>query len=93
MTERDWEAAARKRLETTVASAVKRLRDTADQIEREAARNIETIGQFEWSTYGRVAGQLVHEVVSGVSNANLANVIDAASDADAARIEKAGYPS
>ena len=40
MTERDWEAASRARLEKLVADTVERIRDTADEIEREAKRNL-----------------------------------------------------
>jgi len=88
MTERDWESMARARLEHVVAGSVARLRATADQLEREAARGIRDAaeGRHEWSSYGRVAGQFVHELVNGVNNTNLSNLIETAADADAARL-------
>lgn len=81
---------ARKRLETVVASSVRHLREVADQLEREAARGIENAAArtHDWSTYGYVAGQFVHTLANGVNNVSLSNMIDAAADADVARVEK-----
>jgi hypothetical protein len=88
--ERDWETAAAARLEHTVASVAAQLHKLADRITEEAAGNIENarIKRTEYSTYGRVAERVVHEVTWGLANLNLANVIDAASDAQAAQAEK-----
>lgn len=82
------EESARARLERAVAAAVRQLRATADQIEREAARNIENAVNrtHDFSTYGHVAGQVAHTIAWNTANANISNVIDAATDADAARI-------
>jgi hypothetical protein len=88
--ERDWEAAARKRLESTVTNVTEQLQRMAAQIGQEAAHTIEdaSTGRTQYATYGRVAERVVHTVAWGVANLNLANVIDAASDAQAAQAEK-----
>lgn len=89
---RDWETSAVSRLERTVASVVDQLRRLADRIETEAAPNIENarIRRTDYSTYGRVAERVVHEVSWGVANLNLSNVIDAASDAALAQQDPKG---
>jgi hypothetical protein len=91
MADRDWETMSVKRLEGTVANVVAQLRRLADRIEQEAVANIENARtrKTEYSTYGRVAGQVIHEISWGVANLNLSNVIDAASDAASAQQEKA----
>ena len=90
MNDRDWEEASVKRLETTVASVVARLHQLADRIAEEATANIDNARteRTDYSTYGRVAERVVHEVTWGLANLNLPNVIDAASDAAAAHTEK-----
>lgn len=94
MSGRDWEGMARTRLERLVADAVSRIRDTADELEREALRNIASAAQenrvIEFQTYPRVAGQLVAKVQTMLFNLKLDNLIDAATDAEAARAEKHG---
>jgi hypothetical protein len=93
MTERDWEASARARLEKLVADTVARIRAGADEIEREARRNIESAAagtrRLDFQTYPRVAGQVAHSVQTVVFNLPLESLIDAATDAEAARTEKA----
>lgn len=90
--ERDWEASARARLEKVVADAVDRIRQSADQIEREARRNIANAAKaergLEFQTYVRAAGQVVHEVQTLAFNLQLENLIDSAGDAEAAHTEK-----
>jgi hypothetical protein len=90
--ERDWEEAARNRLTRSIGSAVSRLRDTADLIEREAKYNLEAAAKparvQEFHTYARAAGAVVHELHSLIFNVAAANIIDAAADADAAWKEK-----
>lgn len=53
--ERDWESMARARLEKLVAEMVRRIREAADEIEREAKRNIESAAEadraLEFQTY------------------------------------------
>lgn len=92
MAERDWEASAARRLQRTIDSLVSRIRATADQIEREGKRNVESAAKperdLEFQTYARVATSAIHELHSLVFNANAANIIDAAADADQARQEK-----
>lgn len=91
-TERDWEASARARLEKVVADAVDRIRQSADQIEREAKRNIRNAAKnergLEFQTYVRAAGQVVHEVQTLAFNLPLESLIDVAADAEKARTEK-----
>jgi len=88
--ERDWEAAAARRLDRNVEGLVSRMRATADQIEREAKHNIAaaTKGDRSYATYARVAGQAIHELHALVFNANAADITDAAHDADRAHQEK-----
>jgi hypothetical protein len=92
MTERDWEASARARLERNIADTVSRMRDTADQIEREAKRNILSATaperDLEFQTYPRAAGQVVHTIQTMVFNLKLDNAIESAADAEAAWTEK-----
>lgn len=92
MTERNWEASARARLERLVAVTVDRLRATADQIERDTRGHISSAAaeerQMAFQTYARVAGQVVHTVQTMVFNLALESLIDAASDAEAARTER-----
>lgn len=91
MTERDWEKPARERLEKNVAAVVARIRATADQIEREAKRNIDQAGgerPFGFETYARVAASAIKEVQTLVFNLPLDNMLDAAAEAEQARSEK-----
>lgn len=92
MTERDWETSARARLKKNVVETVARLRSAADEIEREAKRNIESAEQSErdqeFLTYPRVAGQVAHSVQTMLFNLPLESLIDAAADAEAAWKEK-----
>jgi len=75
-----------------VADTVSRMRDTADQIEREAKRNIESATSanrdLEFQTYPRAVGQMVHAVQTLVFNLKLDNAIESATDAEAAWAEK-----
>lgn len=90
MAERDWEAAAAARLQRTIDHMVSRMRAAADQIEGEAVRNIAAAAgaTSPYATYARAAGQAVHEMHTMVVNTNTSNIIDAAYDADDARLEK-----
>jgi hypothetical protein len=94
---RDWHAAAIRRLESTVAAAVDRIRSTADQIEREAKHNITSANKderaLEFQTYSRVAEQVVHEVQTLIFNIGFSSIIDAAADAEAARTERLAAPA
>jgi hypothetical protein len=90
--ERSWEASARKRLERLVAETVSRVRDAADQIEREAKDHLTSAAKdqrnLEFQTYSRVAAQAIHTVQTLVFNLAMESLIDAASDAEAARTER-----
>jgi hypothetical protein len=92
MTERDWEASARARLERLVAETVSRVRDAADQIERDARGHIASAAKgerdIEFQTYPRVAAQAIHTVQTLVFNIGMENLIDAGADAEAAWTEK-----
>jgi hypothetical protein len=93
MTERrDWEASARARLERLVAETVSRVRDAADQIERDARGHVASAAKgerdIEFQTYPRVAAQAIHTLQTLVFNVAMENLIDAASDAEAAWTEK-----
>lgn len=94
MTERNWETSARARLERLVAETVSRVRDAADQIERDAKGHVASAAkdqrQIEFQTYPRVAAQVIHTVQTLVFNVAMENLIDAASDAEAARTERLG---
>lgn len=91
-TERGWEPAARKRLERNVEDIVIRMRDTAAQIEREAKGNLASAANdkrdLEFQTYPRVAGQVIHSVQTLLFNLSFSGLIDAASDAEAARTDR-----
>jgi hypothetical protein len=93
-TERDWEAAARSRLEKVTAGVVDDLRKVADDIEREAKHNLtsaaKTERDYEWQGYPRAAGQVVHSLQTLLFNLKLDSLIDAAADAEKAHNEKAG---
>lgn len=98
MTERDWEASSRRRLDKLVTETVERIRDAADEVEREARRNTEMAAKgerdLEFQTYPRVAAQLTHTVQTLLFNLKLDSLVDAAVDAERARWEKeAGNPS
>jgi hypothetical protein len=94
MTERDWESAARRRLEKLVAETVNRIRATADEIEREARHNIESAAKTERDlvsqSYTRVAGQTIKSIQTLLFNLSLDSLIDASADAEAAWAEKNG---
>lgn len=93
MTERDWEAAARRRLEGLLAGVVSDLRDAADEIEREGKNNLEsatkTERDYEWQGYPRAAGQAVHRLQTLLFNLKLDSLIEAAADAEKAHDDKA----
>lgn len=93
MTEHDWEAAARTRLENLVTDIVARIRSTADEIERDARRNIANAAEqnrgLDFQTYPRAAGQVVHEMQTLIFNLKVESLIDAAAEAERARTEKA----
>jgi hypothetical protein len=92
MTERDWEAASRARLEKLVADIVERIRDAADEIEREARRNVASSASeardLEFQTYPRAASQVTHSIQTMLFNLKLDSLADAAADAERARSEK-----
>jgi hypothetical protein len=86
----DIEEIERGHMERSLAGVVGQIRRVADQIEAEARRGIldAAEGSYEWSTYTRVASQVIHTMTWGVANANFQRLIETAADADAARIEK-----
>ena len=90
--ERDLESMARARLSHTIASVVKRIRDTADQIEREAARNLVNAyaRTHEFSTYSYAVGSVADNLATMTANIHLSTLIEAAASADQARLEKSG---
>jgi hypothetical protein len=92
MTDPDWEAAARRRLEHVVADTVSRVRDVADEIERQARRDIDKAAKSDrlltFQTYPRAAGQTIQSVQAMVFNLRFDSLIYAANDAEAARTEK-----
>lgn len=92
MTGRDWESVARHRLERLVAETVSRVRDAADQVERDARGHVKSAAEdqraIEFQTYPRVAGQVVHTVQTLLFNLPLEGLVDAANDAESARTEK-----
>jgi hypothetical protein len=85
--ERDWEAAARKRLERLVTGVAERLRKLADEIETEGRYNLQAVVDRPGRSYVPVAAAVVHSVTWGVANLNLGTVLDAANDAQSARQE------
>lgn len=93
MTERDWEQMARRQLERNVADVVKRMRQAADEMEREAKRNLEAAAaperDLEFHTYPRVASRVVTELHTLLFNMRADSVMDAAVDAELARTMKA----
>jgi hypothetical protein len=94
MTERDWEAAARRRVEGLLAGVVSDLRDAADEIERESKQHLASAEKgerdYEWQGYPRVAGQAVHRLQTLLFNLKLDSLIEAAADAEKAHNEKQG---
>ena len=90
MTERDWEQIASDRMERSVRSLATRMRNTADQIEREAAHNRKAAreGSTEYATYARLVGQAISTLHSMIFNVNVSNLVDAAADADAEHRER-----
>jgi hypothetical protein len=91
--ERDWEAAARARLERVAAGVVDDLRKVADDIEREARHNLASAAKadrdYDWQGYPRAAGQIVHSLQTLLFNLKLDSLVDAAADAEKAYQEKA----
>lgn len=69
-----------------VALRARRLREMADRIEREAELDI-AAAEAGRSTYGRVAGNVIHEVAWGLGNLHLETLASTATDADIARAE------
>lgn len=90
--DRSLEAAGRRRVEKHVADIVARVRSAADEIEREARRNIESAAEedraYSFQNYPRVAGQVAHSLQTLLFNLPLENLIDAAADAEAGRTEE-----
>jgi len=88
---RTWEASARGRLERNVARLVKLVRTVADEIERETARDIANAARadrpLEFQTYPRVVGNIANKLGTLSFNGHLDSLIDAAAEAEAARIE------
>lgn len=66
-----------------VAARIKRLRDLADRIENEAESNIQRAERGK-GTYGRVVGDIEHEIAWGVANLNMSGLMSTATDADIA---------
>jgi hypothetical protein len=75
-----------------VAKLVDMIRDVADSIERESAHNLANAAQkerpLEFQTYPRVVGNIANKLNTLSFNSHLDNRIDAAADAEAARVEK-----
>ena len=92
MTDRDWETASRARLERLVADTITRVRDVADEMERQARNNIRKAAEddrfLSFHTYPRVTAQIIHSVHTMVFNLHMDGLIGAANDAESARTEK-----
>lgn len=89
MAEYEVEKRAAQRLSRNLDRVVKQLRELADGVERDGARNLErAISSNEDYTYGNVAAQVFHTVSWALANLNLGNLVDAATDADRGRFEK-----
>jgi hypothetical protein len=86
--ERDWEEAARKRLERSFASVVIRLRALADRVEAEVEHGLKAVEKDRSRSYVRIIGTVVHEITWGLANLNLSTLTDAAQDAQEAREQK-----
>lgn len=86
----DMEETSRARLTKQVAKVVAGLRRIADQVEREAARDIlDAAGQrHEWSTYTGAVSRIEHQISWGVANLHVSSLIQTAGDADRAQVEK-----
>lgn len=86
----DMEEIERGNMERTLAGVIGQLRSVADRIEAEAKRGISdaAAGTHEWSTYSRVAGQVINTLAWGTANAHLQRLIETAAEADAAKIRK-----
>lgn len=85
----DWEVMAANRLARVVNATVRRIREAADQIERDAAHNIVSAASGEQgATYIRTAERAINELHMLVSNVGSGGLIDAAHSADVARLEK-----
>jgi predicted kinase len=69
-----------------VATRVRRLRDLADRIEREAERNIARAEDGR-GTYGCATSNIVHELMWGLANLNVDSLLSTATDADIAHAE------
>lgn len=83
-----WEKAAARRLQRNIDGLVKRLRDTADEVERECKQDIADVGNRanDAATYARAAERTVNALHALIFNAGASNIINAASDADTARL-------
>lgn len=94
MTERDWEAAARRRVEGLLAGVVDLVRATASEIERESKQALESAAKterdYDWQGYPRVAGQTIHSIQTMIFNLKLDSLVEAAADAERAYHEKQG---
>lgn len=75
-----------------MAETVNRIRDAADQIERDAREHVKSAAedqrQIEFQTYPHVAAQAIHTIQTLVFNIGMENLIDAATDAEKAWMEK-----
>lgn len=78
-----------KLLREGVASRVRRLRDLVDRIERDAERAIQQAEQGR-GTYGRVVGEIDHEITWGIANLQMSTLASTATDADIAHAEANG---
>jgi hypothetical protein len=82
MTERDWEAVARARVERHIEAVSVRLHRLAETVQTEGRYGVEN------GSYVLAAARIVHEVTWGVANLSLSTLIGAANDAESARAEK-----
>jgi hypothetical protein len=86
----DDESRAANQVSQQVLRVADMLRRYADQIEAEGGRGINNARQrkHEWSSYGWAAGAVLQELAALQGNLDLGNLVQAATDADAARIKK-----
>lgn len=76
----DW---TRRHYTETAAAVIRRLRDSVDRMEREAAQVRQPTGS-QAGPYSYAAQRVVHEFTWGVANADLPGLILAAAEADQA---------
>jgi hypothetical protein len=81
---RTFEEVAADQLRGRIEKVAARLRDLADEVERES-RTFDRIGQRGRPSYAMVARNVQHAVLWGLANLSLDGLTDAAYDADQAR--------